>query len=324
MIAVNPRAQALINYRKTLKSIGYRLPRNRRVPRPLQPTGIERDYYQRIIELIEPLFSQVQEKFIPALPQIIRQYKEETRVDSGVKAFINHIDSLSDDEFEKELSYAGLDVNYFNQQRTDMVMGYGQLITRTIADIKINIARQIPEELIQREAENIAHRTAAFNKAQINRQFQSVLGINPLLTERWMGPKVAAFVEQNVSLIKSIPEQFFSKIEGMVRNTVEHGISTRKLEGEILEDFGGMIHNQLEMTRSRAHLIAKDQIAKYNSSLHELRQREAGVTKYIWSTSKDERVRPKHAAMEGKIVSWDDPPPVGVHGEKLHVGQDYQ
>ena len=102
----------------------------------------------------------------------------------------------------------------------------------------------------------------------------------------------------------------------MVRTTVERGVATSTLEEDIIDQFG--------TAKSRAHLIARDQISKFNGKLHELRQREAGVSKYTWSTSKDERVRDKHRAVDGKVFSWDDPPPVGNNGERLHPGEDYQ
>ena len=259
------------------------MPRNRRVPRPLQPTGLEREYYGDIIKLIAPLRKQIEEILIPTIPAIIRMHTEEMRVDSA---------------------------------RLDAVIGYSQLITRTISDIRIGISKQITVETISDRADSMARKVSVFNRAQINRQFQSVLGINPLMSERWLEPLVSSFTEKNVALIKSIPEQFLGKVEQMVRATVEQGISTENLTGRIFDEF--------DVTKSRAHLIARDQVSKFNSSLHEVRQKSAGVTKYIWSTSKDERVRPRHAAMDGKIVSWDDPPPVGNNGERLHVGQDYQ
>ncbi|ODR99451.1 hypothetical protein AUC68_05655 [Methyloceanibacter methanicus] len=40
-------------------------------------------------------------------------------------------------------------------------------------------------------------------------------------------------------------------------------------------------------------------------------------THYIWRTRGDGRVRPSHAANDGKIFAWDDPPPTG------HPGEDY-
>jgi SPP1 gp7 family putative phage head morphogenesis protein len=36
---------------------------------------------------------------------------------------------------------------------------------------------------------------------------------------------------------------------------------------------------------------------------------------YIWRTRDDEKVRPSHSANDGKIFSWDDPPPTGNPGD---------
>lgn len=41
------------------------------------------------------------------------------------------------------------------------------------------------------------------------------------------------------------------------------------------------------------------------------------TTHYIWRTRGDGKVRPSHAANDGKIFAWDDPPPTG------HPGEDY-
>jgi len=41
------------------------------------------------------------------------------------------------------------------------------------------------------------------------------------------------------------------------------------------------------------------------------------TTHYIWRTQGDNKVRASHAANDGKIFAWDDPPPTG------HPGEDY-
>lgn len=323
-------AIALINQRLAMKAAGHRLTRNRRVPRPLHPTGLEREYYATILWLIAPFFQDVRERLITRLPEIVQRYQEEMRTDSGTGT-----DSQSDtdsgantasgvdadsgaDKNGRADTDNGADTNIqaATDSRADMVMGYSQLITRIISDIRIGIALLIPDTEVQVKADAFARRTAAFNKQQVNRQFKSVLGINPLLTERWLEPQVASFVDRNVSLIKSIPEDCLKRVEQMVRSSVERGSATGTLEQEIIGQFG--------TAKSRAHLIARDQISKFNGKLHELRQREAGVREYIWSTSKDERVRDKHMAVDGQKFSWSDPPPVGNNGERLHPGEDYQ
>jgi SPP1 gp7 family putative phage head morphogenesis protein len=43
----------------------------------------------------------------------------------------------------------------------------------------------------------------------------------------------------------------------------------------------------------------------------------AGVTEYIWSTTKDNRVRKEHQAREGKTFSYDNPPSDGNPGEPI-------
>ena len=43
-----------------------------------------------------------------------------------------------------------------------------------------------------------------------------------------------------------------------------------------------------------------------------------GIKQYIWSTSGDERVRDSHAENDGKIFSYDDPPPTGHPGDEIN------
>lgn len=38
--------------------------------------------------------------------------------------------------------------------------------------------------------------------------------------------------------------------------------------------------------------------------------------RYVWLTAGDEKVRASHAANDGQIFSWDDPPPTGNPGEE--------
>ncbi|MCC0059483.1 MAG: hypothetical protein H6886_09430 [Hyphomicrobiaceae bacterium] len=45
--------------------------------------------------------------------------------------------------------------------------------------------------------------------------------------------------------------------------------------------------------------------------------RNRPTTHYIWRTRRDRKVRPSHAANDGKIFAWGDPPPTG------HPGEDY-
>lgn len=84
-----------------------------------------------------------------------------------------------------------------------------------------------------------------------------------------------------------------------------------------VEDLADLIRERTGVSESRAELIARDQTLKTNGNLTANRQRNAGITSYVWSTSLDDRVRPDHAALEGKTIAWDDPPDVGHPGEDI-------
>lgn len=55
-------------------------------------------------------------------------------------------------------------------------------------------------------------------------------------------------------------------------------------------------------------------------------QLRAGVTEYMWLTRRDERVRPAHRALDGKVYAWSDPPPlkadVSTNGLDCYPGED--
>lgn len=126
-----------------------------------------------------------------------------------------------------------------------------------------------------------------------------------------LGRVVDSAVQGNVALIKSIPEQYLARIKQTVHAAVSGGMRWEKVRDAI--------QNSGLVTKSRAKLIARDQVSKMNGSITRIRQQDLGITSYRWSTSGDERVRSSHAELDGKVFRWDNPPT-----ETGHPGEDYQ
>jgi SPP1 gp7 family putative phage head morphogenesis protein len=104
---------------------------------------------------------------------------------------------------------------------------------------------------------------------------------------------MAATVGQQVSLIKSIPSQYFTNIEGIVMRSVQTGRDLAQLTNDLQEQFG--------VTRRRAAFIARDQNNKATASMTRARQDELGVTQAIWVHSgAGKHPRPTHVAMNGR------------------------
>ena len=118
------------------------------------------------------------------------------------------------------------------------------------------------------------------------------------------------FVAQNVALIKSIAEQYHSRVEGIVWAALRQGMSTTQLQEEL--------RGAYNLTRGRARLIARDQVGKLYGQLNEARQIDVGIKHFFWRTVGDNRVRAEHAALNGRRFSWKE----GANG--LFPGQDYQ
>lgn len=157
----------------------------------------------------------------------------------------------------------------------------------------------------------IARMVSALNKAEINKLMRSAFGVNLIESEPWLSGMVDSFSESNVELIKSLTSETFSRIENITQAGVRAGKPVREISQELQAQF--------KVSRSRANLIARDQVSKLNSNITELRQRQLGVKEYIWRTSNDERVRETHRAHNGKTFAWSDPP-----ANTGHPGQDYQ
>lgn len=102
-----------------------------------------------------------------------------------------------------------------------------------------------------------------------------------------------ATVRANVALIKSIPSQFFTNIEGMVMRSVQRGGDAGQLASDLQREFG--------VTKRRAALISRDQNNKATSAFVRARQIEFGLTEAIWMHSHaGKEPRPTHVKMNGK------------------------
>lgn len=115
------------------------------------------------------------------------------------------------------------------------------------------------------------------------------------------------FVERNLTYIQDMVEEQATRLQTVLTANI----------GVRHEDIAEQIQAVTGVSESRADLIARDQVLKLNADISRNRQTSAGITRYVWTTSGDERVREEHAALEGQIFSWDSPPPPGHPGEDI-------
>lgn len=104
---------------------------------------------------------------------------------------------------------------------------------------------------------------------------------------------------RNAGLIKGLSDDTIKRIQQAVMDTVIRGDTAKNLRARLVHEF--------EISDKRAKVIARDQISKFNADLNERRHVQAGITKYIWLTSADERVRPLHRSLNGETYEYGKP-----------------
>jgi SPP1 gp7 family putative phage head morphogenesis protein len=190
-------------------------------------------------------------------------------------------------------------------------------IVMTMKNMKTQYNSSVIESFAEMIASKFVKQVDNYNKRKALPSF----GINALGKDSTQDYLKFA-IHNNVSLIKSIPTQFFGDIESAVLSGINDGASYKDLQD--------IIERRYNVTESRARLIARDQTAKVNGQLTATRQVDAGIDKFEWLTSDDERVRDSHKELEedetehGRgVYLWSDPPR-GLKNKRIIPGFEFQ
>lgn len=214
--------------------------------------------------------------------------------------------------------------------RHDSAERYDSPESRRVQQLIREAARRLRLKLNKREiarlAKKFAEQTSTFQRVQLHRQVHAALGIAAPLAAEYTQSRIADFVRENVALISRIPQEHHGEIETMVHRAVT--------SGQLSDDLADDLEQRLLMSERHARFIARDQISKLQADLNHARQRDLGVTRFVWRTMRDERVRgtpgglypnaqPSHFDLDGEEFAYDNPPmPPGAEGPIL-PGDDY-
>jgi len=144
------------------------------------------------------------------------------------------------------------------------------------------------------------------NKSKFFTNVKNSIGVNleDIIAQEGLGDIVALQKNKNVSLTKSIPQEFIKNIEVVVQNGISEGLSVKQITSQIsgiknISSVFGKLENRIKF-------ISRNEVETINANLNKARQESVGISEYIFRTSKDERVRDNHKVMEGKICRWDN------------------
>lgn len=252
-------------------------------------------------------------KYVTKYPQ--QAEREFQRVTNGYIRLLNellkeHLPEIRDAaRIERE-------ANQRHDDTTDLIAKVTAVFDKMAAELE----RKTSGFGLYDKVEAMAHLTRKLTIREWKRAVKATLGID-LLDDYYTGElyrkMMEEWVDENVGLIKTIPQESLGKMRRIVLEGYRKGETTTSIVKKIQLTYG--------VDRRHAQLLARDQIAKLNSNITQRQQRDAGVQEYIWSTSGDSRVREGHKRLNNKRFRWDDPPVVDTRtGRRCHPGEDYQ
>jgi SPP1 gp7 family putative phage head morphogenesis protein len=107
-----------------------------------------------------------------------------------------------------------------------------------------------------------------------------------------------ATINQNVTLIRSIPAQYLTQVEGAVMRSVTAGRDLESLAKELQDHYG--------VTKRRAAFIARSQNNLATASMTRVRQVQLGITEAIWVHSGGgKHPRPSHMKASRDKTRYD-------------------
>ena len=248
------------------------------------PLGLTKDYQRAIIKTLQIAKEEIEKQIIPSLPYIMRE--------AG---------SLRPTNDDSEI-------------RLDA--GIADKISQLFKSVKIEIARRATDHAINKMVESYADAISNWNKAEVTSAFKSGMGIDLFYGEPYLAEELNVWTIQNANLVKDVSTQFVNQTEQIVLDGIRRGVRHEQVAKQILGSTD-LDKGRFKTAETRAKVIGRDQVSKLNGTLNRLRQENAGVTKYIWRTVGDARVRETHAMNNGREFTWRE----GWEG--LHPGDDY-
>lgn len=154
------------------------------------------------------------------------------------------------------------------------------------------------EQEIKRTVDKFVKAVDNFSYVNVKMQAGAV-GLNPIQSDAELDSYVKIKLVENTHLVLNLRDEFADKLQIDIYNAITKGGGSGAVRDVLVKRAG--------MTLKRADLIANDQTGTIVGQVNAYRHKKAGANRYIWQSQEDERVRPKHQALDRTVQNYDDP-----------------
>ncbi|MBW5801181.1 phage minor head protein [Halomonas elongata] len=256
-------------------------------PKWAHPEAIEREYTKTLKQYARRCQRACNELLMPEVPRLVEM--------AGMRS-----DALGESEESNEGTWA---------DRLNEILGtvLAALLGRRAQQVFEGMAG--PALASDVGVAEFGERVSRFNLRQFVKLVRRVYGEPYAKAEPDLAALMRAWELENLKLIRSIPEQYVDKLQGVVIRAISEGQSATAVRDAIRATY--------DQPLNRAETIAIDQIGKLNARITEYRQKNIGIKEYRWRGVMDWRERPHHRRRENKVFRWKRPPWDGHPGQPV-------
>lgn len=180
-----------------------------------------------------------------------------------------------------------------------------------------SILKQFSNDRIDTITQKALSKLDKKSKEEFYKRVAAKTGINvtDLIAKEGMKSTTNALVAETAQWIKTLRDDTFQKFT----NNTLFAMS----QGESLDTIVSQFDDVVAERKNHAKFLARNQVQNYNSITTKIRAQNLGITKAIWETAGDERVRPSHADREGKEFDLAEGLYSSLDGLYLLPGTDY-
>lgn len=212
----------------------------------------------------------------------------------------------------------GIEECYLNYAQDSDLPENGNLVSQSRILINYLLNKYNPifailaKKITARMVNSILKNSADTLKMSLSGMDENLVVKTDFMSER-LKDITAAATQESVSLIKLIPQTYFSSIQKAVMNSIS-------VDGRGIADLKPYLTKLYIGNERRAELTALDLTRKVYQSVQAERMQQLGVKKFKWLHSGGGREpRKLHKELSGQIFSFDDPPYIGdMYGQKVY------
>ena len=182
---------------------------------------------------------------------------------------------------------------------------------------KAKIHKRFNKKRIRDRVSQILKSLNKSNQEVVFNEVEKSVGINAneLIKTEGLKPQTNALIEESIEWVNRNLDETLSDLSANSLRIMAEG----KPVEEVLEGFEQIANKRVESSK----FVARNQIANFNSLTNKIRYQNLGITEAVWSTARDERVRPCHQVREGKKFKINEGLYSSCDGKTLLPGMDY-